>query len=199
MGNAGLGIVARACASGAATATRQHRMGTSGSYSRLILLHIEEAMQGRAVVRELSLACLSPTLPAHRQSERRCIDRPSHWSPTVTQQLPAAHLNKPCCRCPGFCRQVHAQHHQHGAHGAMAAHKALSHAPRTQTRSRTRLHMQHMGGLMRELIAVGIREFCGQWATYAFVTPWASTEPRARIRGARDGPSGRPFGQSAWP
>ena len=138
---------------------------------------------------------LQTSLPARWQSERRSIDRPSYWSPAASYQRIMAPLNIPCSRCPGFCRQVHAQHHQHGAHGAMAAHKALSHAPRTQTRSRTRLHMQHTVGLMRELIAVGIRDFCEQWATDAFVTPWASTEPRFRIGWARDGPSGRPFGQ----
>ena len=100
---------------------------------------------------------------------------------------------------PSFPGRVHAGHHLHAFHGAVAAHKALSHAPRTQTRSPTRLHMQHTGGFMRELVAVGIMEFCEQWATGAFVTPRASTNTRARIGGARDGPSGRPFGQSAWP
>ena len=97
---------------------------------------------------------LQTSLPARWQSERRSIDRPSYWSPAASYQRIMAPLNISCSRCPGFCRQVHAQHHQHGAHGAMAAHKALSHAPRTQTRSRTRLHMQHTGGMMRELIAV---------------------------------------------
>jgi hypothetical protein len=59
-------------------------------------------MHGRAVVRELSLACPPPTLPAHRQSERRPIDRPSYWSPAAAHRSTAAPLNKPCCRCPAF-------------------------------------------------------------------------------------------------
>ena len=181
-------------AQGALGPDRTHHDSMDGS-----TVHRRDYAQQSRHPRALSPDCPPLTLPARWQSERRPIDRPSYWSPAASYQRIMAPLNIPCSRCPGFCRQVHAQHHQHGAHGAMAAHKALSHVPRTQTRSRTRLHMQHTGGLMRELIAVGIREFCGQWATDAFVTPWASTNTRARTGGARDGPSGRPFGQSAWP
>ena len=52
---------------------------------------------------------------------------------------------------------------------------------------------------MRELVAVGIMEFCEQWATDAFVTPRASTNTRTGYLHPRDGSSGRPFGHSTWP
>ena len=159
---------------------------------------IGETMHSRAIVRELSLPNGTLTLHTRQQSERKHIDRPPYWSPAATHSFIAALLNKPCCRCPAFVAAANAEHHEYVPTARLRPTKRcpMAHTPKLDRR---RLHMQHTGGLSRELIFIRIEEFCGQWTTDTFVTPWASTEPRARIPIPRDGSSGQPFGQSAWP